>query len=210
MAAATMRGLGDTLGVQAMSLYRYVSTRDDLLDKVVERIVSELDHDTGLGEPSGPRGWRHHLTDLAHDVRAYSLEHPEAFTLLATRPVGSTWLRPPLRSLPWVEQLFRTLRADGFTAVGAVDAYRRFNQFLLGALLGDSTTATIRSDHRRSAVTGPSADRTVGEPRIDPDRQPTVASMTDQLADPDPHRTFETALHEVLDAIATRRTSSRP
>lgn len=206
VAAATMRGLGDTLGVQAMSLYRYVSTRDDLLDKVVDRIVSELDDDSDLGDPAGRRDWRRYLTDLAHDVRAYSREHPEAFTLLSTRPVPSTWLRPPVRSLPWVEQLFRTLRADGFTAAAAVDAYRRFNQFLLGALLGDSTTATLRRTSSAVALPGSSAGvAPVEEPAVDPVRHPTVASMAGQLSDPDPDRTFETALHDVLDTIAARR-----
>lgn len=212
VAAATMRGLGDTLGVQAMSLYRYVSTRDDLLDKVIDRIVSELDRETDLGEPAGRRGWRDYLTDLAHDVRAYSIEHPEAFTLLTTRPVASTWLRPPVRSLPWVEQLFRTLRADGFTTTGAVDAYRRFNQFLLGALLGDSSTATLRSGSSpspRAAVgtASPGALGEIPEPPVDAALHPTVASMTSELTDPAPADTFETALNEVLDTIGARRST---
>ena len=34
----TMRGLGQDLGVEAMSLYRYVSGREDLLEAVVAQI----------------------------------------------------------------------------------------------------------------------------------------------------------------------------
>ena len=42
LAALTMRGLGKELGVEAMSLYRYVNGREDLLEGIVDRMVGHL------------------------------------------------------------------------------------------------------------------------------------------------------------------------
>ena len=42
LAALTMRGLGKELGVEAMSLYRHVNGREDLLEGIVDRLVGHL------------------------------------------------------------------------------------------------------------------------------------------------------------------------
>ena len=57
LASLTMRRLGERLGVEAMSLYRYVPGKEDLLDAVVESLVMQMDWD---GEVlASPRdGWR--------------------------------------------------------------------------------------------------------------------------------------------------------
>ena len=98
----TMRRLGERLGVEAMSLYRYVPGKEDLLDAVVESLVMKMDWD---GEVlASPRdGWQDFLQRLAHGVRRVALEHPKAFPLVASRPPEAPWLRPPLRSIHWVE-----------------------------------------------------------------------------------------------------------
>jgi AcrR family transcriptional regulator len=42
LTALTMRRLGNELGVEAMSLYRYVNGREDLLEGIVDQMVAEL------------------------------------------------------------------------------------------------------------------------------------------------------------------------
>src|SRR3954463_9335704 len=49
----SMRRLGALLGVEAMSLYRYVPGRENLLDAVVESIIDEMREDDDVLE--GPR-----------------------------------------------------------------------------------------------------------------------------------------------------------
>ena len=44
-------------------------------------------------------------------------------------------LRPPLRSLRWVELFLAGLTKEGFSDTAAVQAYRAFTSFLLGHLL---------------------------------------------------------------------------
>ncbi len=130
----TMRELGGSLGVEAMSLYRYLPSREALLDAVVEHVVDEL-----YGDPDvllTPRhGWQDFLVRLAHGVRRIARDYPQTFPLVASRPPQAPWVRPPLRSLRWIEAFLDALTASGFSDRAAVDAYRAFSSFLLGHLL---------------------------------------------------------------------------
>ena len=127
----TMRGLALDLGVEAMSLYRYVAGREDLLEAVVALLLEGLsDLDDQLGQT-----WQGYLQGLAHAVRRIAVEHPAAFPLVATRHPAAPWLRPPLRSLELVDDFLSTLSGFGFTDRQVVGTYRAFTGFLLGNLL---------------------------------------------------------------------------
>ena len=89
-------------------------------------------------------GWQDFLQRLAHGVRRMALTHPKSFPLVASRPAEAPWLRPPLRSLHWVEAFLDGLLAEGFSDEAAVRAYRAFSSFLLGHLLLE--VATLGAD----------------------------------------------------------------
>jgi len=129
----TMRKLGTYLGVEGMALYHYVSGREELLDGIVESVVDELygDPDVHLSAPQ----WQEYLQRLAHGVRRIALAHPQVFPLVATRPPAAPWVRPPLRSLRWMESFLETLQRCGFSDRASVAAYQGFSSFLLGHLL---------------------------------------------------------------------------
>lgn len=137
----TMRRLGAQLGVEAMALYRYVPGREQLLDGVVEVLMDELYRDT-MAQLT-PLNCPEYLQQLAHCVRKLALAHPRIFPLVATRPPAAPWLRPPLRSLRWVESFLEHLRAYGFDSESSVKVYRAFATFLLGHLLLESSTAAV-------------------------------------------------------------------
>src|SRR6478672_14213 len=109
-----MRRLGAALDVEAMSLYRYVNGREDLLEAVVDALVDSIQVPT-VGQLQPADGWQAFLQVLAHDVRRLALEHPGAFPLIATRHPAAPWLRPPLRSLRVVDAFLDGLRSRGFT-----------------------------------------------------------------------------------------------
>ena len=134
LGALSMRRVGQALGVEAMSLYKHVPNREALLDAVVDSIVDELWADPQV-QVQPEDGWRDYLTRLAHGVRRFSIEHPRAFPLVATRPPEAPFVRPPLRSLRWVEAFLAALRGKGFTDEAVLYAYRAFSSFLLGHLL---------------------------------------------------------------------------
>ena len=129
----TMRKLGAYLGVEGMALYRYVAGRDALLDGVVEVVIDELYGDPDVHLASDD--WADYLRRLAHGIRRIALAHPQLFPLIATRPPAAPWVRPPLRSLKWMESFLQNFRDCGFSDRAAVAAYQGFSSFLLGHLL---------------------------------------------------------------------------
>jgi AcrR family transcriptional regulator len=135
----TMRRLGSRLGVEAMALYRYVPGREQLLDGVVEVVMDELYTDT-MSSADISATWTEYLQRMAHGVRKLALAHPQVFPLVATRPPAAPWLRPPLRSLRWVEAFMEGLVQHGFEGRPSVTVYRAFSTFLLGHLLLETST----------------------------------------------------------------------
>jgi AcrR family transcriptional regulator len=195
LAGLTMRRLGEKLGVEAMSLYRYVPGREVLLDKTVQFIIDEMhDDDDVLDTPKD--GWQDFLQRLAHGVRRVALAHPKAFPLVASRPPEAPWLRPPLRSLSWVETFLRGLEAEGFDDETAVGAYRAFTSFLLGHLLLE--VATLGADVGPLDV----LEDTEKPSKAGLHEYPTVNRLRDELSQDHAAVEFEEALEELLNRIA--------
>lgn len=134
LAQLTMRRLGAACGVEAMALYRHVHGRGDLLTGIVDLIVDRL-HSQQLAARRHEDGWHDYLVRLAHGVRQVALDHPALFPLVATQAPEAPWVRPPLRSLRWMESFLDTLISSGFDDTAAVAAYRTYTTFLLGQLL---------------------------------------------------------------------------
>lgn len=134
LGALSMRRVAQSLGVEAMSLYGYVAHREALLDAVVDSVIDELWADPQV-QVQPEDGWREYLTCLAHGTRRIAVAHPRTFPLVATRPPEAPFIRPPLRSLRWLEAFLLALRNAGWTDEAVLYAYRAFTSFLLGHLL---------------------------------------------------------------------------
>ena len=74
----TMRRLGQELGVEAMSLYRYVDGREDLLEGVVDRLVDGIPVVTGSSLPRDA-GWQAFLQWPAASRTSISASSPESW-----------------------------------------------------------------------------------------------------------------------------------
>lgn len=192
----SMRRLGTLLGVEAMSLYRYVPGREELLDAVVERIVNEMAADPDvLDRPE--HGWQDYLQRLAHGIRRVALSHPKAFPLVASRPAEAPWLRPPLRSLHWVESFLDGLTAEGFSDTAVVEAYRAFTSFLLGHLLLE--VASLGADLGPLDVVDEEADNSLAP-------YPNVRRLGSALREDHAATEFEDSLENLLHRLALIRT----
>jgi AcrR family transcriptional regulator len=193
----TMRRLGDRLGVEAMSLYRYVPGKEDLLDAVVDTLVLSMEHDDEV--VSVPEdGWQDFLQRLAHGVRRVALAHPKAFPLVASRPPEAPWLRPPLRSVDWVESFLNALIAEGFTDEAAVAGYRAFTSFLLGHLLLE--VATYGADVGPLDVIDDGSPDYAGLEEF-----PSVRRLRPALSEDHAAVEFEESLENLLDRMALIR-----
>lgn len=188
----TMRRLGTYLGVEGMALYRYVPGREALLDGIVETVVDEL-----YGDPDvhlqAHAGWVDYLQRLAHGLRRIALAHPEVFPLVATRPPAAPWVRPPLRSLRWIDSMLQVLSSAGFSDESAAAVYRAFSSFLLGHLLLEVSANGVE--------TGP-----VEEPDVSPiedlSSYPHLQRMEEHLSVDASASDFEEALEALLDRVA--------
>ena len=195
----TMRRLGERLGVEAMALYRYVPSKEELLDAVVESLVLQVrSDDVVLDAPQD--GWQDFLQRMAHGIRRMALAHPKAFPLVAARPPEAPWLRPPLRSLEWVEGFLSGLIDEGFSDEAAVEGYRAYTSFLLGHLLLEVAV--------HGADVGPLdiLDDQTGEAGIAD--FPTVSRLRDPLSKDRFAVEFEEALEALLDRMTLARNES--
>jgi TetR/AcrR family transcriptional regulator, tetracycline repressor protein len=201
LTALTMRRLGKQLGVEAMSLYRYVNGREDLLEGVVDRMVAELHRRPDDEQLQPTNGWQAYLQWLAHAVRALAREHPNVFPLIATRHPAAPWIRPPLRSLRVVEDFLTTLISRGFSDARAVMAYRAFSSFLLGYLLLEATVLGAQSSPPEEPLDEGESDVPNADQELDLDRFPHVQRLEAQLSEDHAAAEFEQALEDLLDRL---------
>ncbi len=201
LSALTMRRLGKQLGVEAMSLYRYVNGREDLLEGIVDRLIAQL-HLRPDEHQLGPTdGWQAYLQWLAHGVRALAREHPNVFPLIATRHPAAPWLRPPLRSLRVVEDFLTMLNSRGFSDTHAVLAYRAFTSFLLGHLLLEVSTLGAQTGPAEEPLDEGDAEIPNADHQLDLRDFPHVRRLEAQLSEDHASDEFEQALEDLLDRL---------
>lgn len=194
----SMRSLAQELGVEAMSLYRYVHGREDLLEGVVAQLMADL---TASFDDELAEHWQGFLQTVAHRVRQIAIDHPRAFPLVATRHPAAPWLRPPLRSVEVVELFLDTLIGHGFSDQQAVDTYRSFSSFLLGQLLLESAVrgAEISPLDEPLDEGGASVPEEDGETEIDDDAQ--IVRLRPLLSEDRSDEEFEASLESLLDRL---------
>jgi AcrR family transcriptional regulator len=85
--ALSMRKLAEDLGVQAMSLYNHVANKDDLIDGIVDIVISEIE------VPDLTLDWKTAMRRRATSAHAVLLRHPWATMPIVSRVnVGSAML----------------------------------------------------------------------------------------------------------------------
>ena len=201
LTALTMRRLGRELGVEAMSLYRYVNGREDLLEGVVDQMVSQLHLSPDQDQLGDTDGWQAYLQWLAHGVRGLARAHPNLFPLIATRHPAAPWLRPPLRSLRIVEEFLTTLIQRGFDDERAVKAYRAFSSFLLGHLLLEASLLGAQTGPAEEPLDEGYSDVPNADQNLDLRDYPNLRRLESQLSEDHAAPEFERALEDLLDRL---------
>ena len=132
--ALSMRRLGARLGVEAMSLYRYVRDKADLLDALHVAVLADLSPvDAGAGESDEVEDdWRLLLGGMARSLRAVMLRHPHVVALFATRPVNAP------EAVETIAAVRDALVAAGFAADHADKAVVAIGIFTVGHALAEA------------------------------------------------------------------------
>ena len=119
--ALTMRRLGQTLGVEAMSLYNHVANKEDILVGIAEMVFSEVEL------PDGD-DWKAELRKSAISSHDVFRRHPWAPGVLSPDRIS------PARLL-WMEAVLRTLREAGCSPELACHAYHAYDSHITGFTL---------------------------------------------------------------------------
>jgi AcrR family transcriptional regulator len=100
----TMRRLADDLGVVPMALYKHVADKEELLDGMVDVVVSEID------APVGGADWKSAVRERILAARRTLLRHPWASQVLESRT------SPTPVVLAYMDSMMGMFRAGGFSA----------------------------------------------------------------------------------------------
>jgi len=121
--AMSMRKLGQALGVEAMSLYHYVATKDEILGGIVDLVVTEF------ALPSPGSDWKAALRMMSISAHDVLVRHPWAASVMlsATGASPARWR--------WMDAVLGTLRTAGFTADQTDLAYHALDSHITGFTL---------------------------------------------------------------------------
>jgi AcrR family transcriptional regulator len=117
----TMRGLAHELGVEAMSLYYYISKRDDILDAILDLVVGEI-------EPARDGAdWKAALRNTAISAHEVLERHPWACGLMMSPA------RVRASRKRYMNSMLGCLRGAGFTAELTDRAYHALDSHIIGS-----------------------------------------------------------------------------
>ena len=122
-----LRKLAQELRCEAMSLYHHVQDKDDLLDAVVDRLLSEW----VLAPPDSAEP-RTLMRQAADSYRAIAQRHPRAFALLTSRRFNTPY------ALQVLEHMLGILARAGLPAAECARGFRIIGGFLNGVLLAEA------------------------------------------------------------------------
>jgi AcrR family transcriptional regulator len=121
--ALSMRKLGEAVGVEAMSLYRHVANKVDLLDGMIDVVFGEIE------VPSGADGWRTAMRQRAISVRRALSRHRWAIGLMESRS------SPGPATLRHHDTVIGVLRGAGFSPELTAHAYSVLDSYIYGFAL---------------------------------------------------------------------------
>jgi AcrR family transcriptional regulator len=195
LASVSLRKVGAALEAGPMRLYNYVSTKEELLELMVDAVYGEM-------SSAGPiRGdWREALRSIAHCTRRAAGEHKWFIDLLGGRP----HLGP--NALAYLEASLAALSdTPGFEGIDAVmRAVRTVNAYVVGSIRIEASElrAELESGMDKTGwqmATWPYIQRVIATGRF-----PTIAKVVRDAIHPSPDVVFDQGLDCVLDGIGAR------
>lgn len=97
LAALSMRRLAAALDVTPMALYKHIANREELVDAMVDAIVTRVDH--CVATPADPDDWKAALRLRILSHRASLARHPWATEAIETRAIASPGVLASIDSL---------------------------------------------------------------------------------------------------------------
>ena len=190
IAALSMRRLGQALGVEAMSLYKHVANKDDLLAGIVDIVAAEIEWPAIGGD------WQRSMRRRAVSAYEVLLRHPWATMLIVSRAnVGPAMLG-------YVDATIGCLKEAGFSYAMADHAWNAIDSHVYGFTL-----------QKLNFPFEPSEYATMAEaflPMIPAAQFPYLNGMSQQVIDGQHNglHDFEFGLDLIVDGLAALLTKS--
>ncbi len=197
--AVSMARVAAEIGLSPMALYRYVASKDELLELMVDRALG-----SPPPRPARERSWRAGMTRWATGVRAAYLAQPWTLKVAITgAPTGPN-------NVAWMESALAAMRSTGLTYTEKMSCLLLVSGFVRSdATLASDVTAAQRHG-------GPVPDYGVVLTSLTaPDRFPEIHSahadgaFSDDVADGFEGE-FEFGLARLLDGIGVLVERRRP
>ena len=194
-AAVTMHAVAGRLGsYTAMALYRYVYSKDGLVDLMLDAATAEVE------VPAGPRpDWRADLRDLAVRTREMTGRHPWYPVLFHTRPPAGPHM---MRRL---EFMLQVLTGQGASIADAMTYAALIDRHIFGSGLQEAEEAEMNRryglDDEASLQAALAA---VHDLAAAGGRYPRLAEWLARPIGPSAGEQFELGLGFLLDGIAAR------
>ncbi len=180
----TMRKLGQSLGVEAMSLYNHVANKDDILDGMVDLVLTDIE------VPTAGTDWRaamRHRSISAHQVL---LAHPWAAMLIMSRySIGPGMTQ-------YLNETLGRLREGGFSIQGALDAWHTLDSHLYGFTLQELNLPFDVNDAPQVSA------EVLGQ--LPAERFPYVVEVITEVMHSGREEDFEFGLDLILDGLQRR------
>jgi AcrR family transcriptional regulator len=123
----SMRKLGETVGVEAMSLYNHVASKSDLLDGMIDVVFGEIDM------PADAADWKLAMRRRASSARRVLARHRWAIGLMESRTT------PGPATLRHHDAVLGTLRRGGFSVEMAAHAFSVLDSYIYGFALQEAS-----------------------------------------------------------------------
>jgi AcrR family transcriptional regulator len=134
VASLSMRKLAQELGVEAMSLYRHVRNKGDIIDGMVDFVFGEI------GLPSSGADWQTAMRQRAVSARDVLARHSWAIGLMESRRT------PGPATLQHHDAVLRCLREAGFSIALAAHAYSALDSYIYGFALQQASLPFTTSE----------------------------------------------------------------
>lgn len=123
LGSLSMRKLAQQLGVEAMTLYHYVASKNEILDGIVDMVVAEVEL------PTTDTDWKLAVRRTAISAHEVLQAHPWAASLLLSPS------RVSQARLRYMDALLGTLRGAGFSPEMTDHAYHALDSHIMGFTL---------------------------------------------------------------------------
>jgi AcrR family transcriptional regulator len=188
--AISMRNVAKKLGVEAMSLYNHVASKEDIVDGLVDIVFGEIEVAT-----PGTTDWRTAMRDRANSVRAALNRHRWAVGLMEGR------MHPGPANIANHNAVLGCLREAGFSFRAAVHAYSVMDAYIYGFALQERGLPFDAPEETSEVM------RRQSQNVPDMDAYPYLVEAAAEFADAgyDYDSEFEFGLDLILDGIEPRQ-----